>query len=150
MKQKTYFILFIGITSLLAVFCKKTENRFDENAFVKEVIVETATFNFLPTSTTNQIIVHDNYTLSYNEKYEQAEWVAYHLTKNQLCCKSNGKWNMIGFLVPHKESDLPLYKFVVPVDKIEQLTKIDFFLKLDDAIENQLEKKSDYKDWSFN
>ncbi len=57
---------------------------------------------------------------------------------------------MIGFLVPHKDSDLPLYKFVVAVDKIEQLTKIDFLPKLDDASENKLEKSSDYKDWSFN
>lgn len=222
--------------------------------------------NFLPTSTTNQIVIHDNYILSYNEKFEQAEWVAYHLMKNQLqsknykrpffiedpkvkthsadwrnyknsgydkghLCpagdmkfsekafddtfytsnispqlhdfndgvwnrleqkvrywtskyndlyvitggvlqnglktigkenvaipnyfykvlvyKSGGKTNMIGFLVPHKESNLPLYKFVVPVDKIEQLTKIDFFPKLDDDIENNLEKSSDYKLWSF-
>jgi endonuclease G len=223
--------------------------------------------NFLPTSTTNQIIIHDNYTLSYNEKYEQAEWVAYHLMKNQLkgsnfqrpffiedpkvktqsadwrnykksgydkghLCpaadmkfsknafndtfytsnispqlhsfndgvwnrleqkvrywtskyndlyvitggvlqnglktigkenvaipnyfykvlvyKSGSKINMIGFLVPHRESNLPLYKFVVPVDKIEGLTKIDFFPKLENALEKKLEKNSDYKDWSFN
>lgn len=38
-------------------------------------------FNFLPTSTTHQVIVHDHYTLSYNEQYEQAEWVAYVLKK---------------------------------------------------------------------
>ena len=31
-----------------------------------------------------QIIKHQNYTLSYNEKYEQANWVAYVLTKNNL------------------------------------------------------------------
>ena len=35
--------------------------------------------NYLPTSTTHQIIKHTYYTLSYNEKYEQAEWVAYFL-----------------------------------------------------------------------
>lgn len=38
-------------------------------------------FDYLPSSTTNQIIEHDFYTLSYNEKYEQAEWVAYELKK---------------------------------------------------------------------
>ncbi len=57
---------------------------------------------------------------------------------------------MIGFLVPHKESELPLYKFVVPVDKIQEITVIDFFPKLDDKIENRLEKSSDYKNWSCN
>ena len=43
-----------------------------------------AEFNFLPTSTTGQIVHHNFYTLSYNEKYEQAEWVAYELSSNQL------------------------------------------------------------------
>ncbi|KGO95287.1 endonuclease [Flavobacterium enshiense DK69] len=56
---------------------------------------------------------------------------------------------MIGFLMPHKESDLPLYKFVVSVDVIEKTTGIDFFPKLSDVKESQLEKESDYKNWSF-
>ncbi|MBW1657206.1 DNA/RNA non-specific endonuclease [Flavobacterium quisquiliarum] len=34
---------------------------------------------YLPTSTTKQIVKHQYYTLSYNEKFEQAEWVAYEL-----------------------------------------------------------------------
>lgn len=46
-------------------------------------IVETDV-NFLPTSTTNQIVHHKYYSLSYNEEYEQADWVAYALNKNQL------------------------------------------------------------------
>jgi endonuclease G len=41
-------------------------------------------FDFLPTSTTNQIVKHNYYSLSYNEKYEQAEWVAYELKKNYV------------------------------------------------------------------
>lgn len=41
-------------------------------------------FDFLPTSTTNQIVKHTYYTLSYNEKYEQAEWVAYELKKEYV------------------------------------------------------------------
>ena len=41
-------------------------------------------FDFLPTSTTNQIVKHDYYSLSYNEKYEQAEWVAYELKKSYV------------------------------------------------------------------
>lgn len=39
---------------------------------------------FLPTSTTGQIVHHEGYSLSYNEPYEQAEWVAYELKKSQL------------------------------------------------------------------
>ena len=223
-------------------------------------------FDFLPTSTTNVIVVHDNYTLSYNEKMEQAEWVAYELKKNSssnqnfkrpffiqdnkvksnsadwrnyknsgydkghLCAaadmkfskdafddtfltsnispqthsfnegvwnrleqkvrywsvkydgiyvitggvlsgnlktigkenvavpnyfykvlldNSRGEYKMIGFLVPAVDSDKPLYDFVVPVDEIEKLTGIDFYPKLEDSIENKLEKSSDYKGWSF-
>ncbi|MEE9349336.1 MAG: DNA/RNA non-specific endonuclease [Flavobacteriaceae bacterium] len=41
-------------------------------------------FNFLPSSTTNQIIKHKYYTLSYNEKHEQAEWTAYALTPQHI------------------------------------------------------------------
>ncbi|MCX6233488.1 MAG: DNA/RNA non-specific endonuclease [Bacteroidetes bacterium] len=38
----------------------------------------------LPTSTTNQIIKHTHFTLSYSEMDEQAEWVAYKLTKDMV------------------------------------------------------------------
>ena len=38
----------------------------------------------LPTSTTGAIIAHDHFTLSYHEKYEQAEWVAYSLELEHL------------------------------------------------------------------
>ncbi|WP_338407974.1 DNA/RNA non-specific endonuclease [uncultured Flavobacterium sp.] len=41
-------------------------------------------FDFFPTSTTNQIINHEYYTLSYNEKQEQAEWIAYELKKSYV------------------------------------------------------------------
>lgn len=223
-------------------------------------------FDFLPSSTTNQIIRHDYFTLSYNEKYEQAEWVAYELKKNyikssdfkrpyfiqdpkvktgsadwrnykksgydkgHLCPagdmefainayndtfftsnispqlhdfnggiwnrleqkvrywavkydglyvitggvlqptlrtigqekvsvpdsfykilldSSNGSYKMIAFLIPNKKSSQPIYDFVVSVDSIEKITGIDFFPKLNDKTENELEKNSDYKAWSF-
>ncbi|MCG8210687.1 DNA/RNA non-specific endonuclease, partial [Tenacibaculum finnmarkense] len=41
-------------------------------------------FNYLPTSTTGVIVKHDGFQLSYNEKHEQAEWVAYSLSKNDI------------------------------------------------------------------
>jgi len=61
-----------------------------------------------------------------------------------------GTTKMIAFLIPHKDSNQPLYKFVVSVDDIEKLTGIDFFPELEDAIENKLEASSSYKNWSFN
>ncbi|WNH08114.1 DNA/RNA non-specific endonuclease [Thalassobellus suaedae] len=66
-----------------------------------------------------------------------------------LIDNNTGKTKMIAFLLPHKDSNKPLYEFVVSVDTIEKLTGIDFFSELDDAIENELEASSRYKDWSF-
>lgn len=222
---------------------------------------------FLPTSTTGQIVHHDNYSLSYSEPHEQAEWVAYelkasHLSTTQhkrpyfeidkavktgaahwrnyknsgydrghLCPAgdrryskdahdetfltsnispqehkfNSGVWNRLeqktrywakkyngvyvitggiledglktigeeqvsvpnhfykvlidynngqpkalAFLMPHKDSSKPLYEFVVSIDTIENVTGIDFFSQLDDAVEHKLESTSAYKNWSFN
>ena len=41
-------------------------------------------YNYLPSSTTNQIIHHNFYSLSYNETFEQADWVAYELNKEHI------------------------------------------------------------------
>lgn len=264
------------LISILLFSCKQNlENASVNNKIEKDSEVissfsksETGSrFNFLPTATSNEIVVHDNYTLSYLENYEQAEWVAYELKKGRystgdfqrpyfiedpkvksgsadwknyrksgydkghlcpagdmkfskaafndtfftsnispqdhdfncgiwsrleqkvrywankynglyvvtggvltknletigsedvavpeyfykvLVSKSNGNYKMIGFLLPNKDSNKSLYEFVVPVDEIERKTGIDFFPKLDDVIENKLEKSSSYKEWSFN
>jgi endonuclease G len=242
----------------------------DSNAFLdsdKNLYNQNNTSVYLPISTTNQIVKHQYYTLSYNEKYEQAEWVAYELSipkgkrnhfkrpffiedpkvttssadwknyknsgydKGHLCPAgdmtfdkrayddtfftsnispqlhdfndgvwnrleekvrywavkynsvyvvtggvltgslatigkekvavpnyfykiilndSNGNYKMIAFLVPNSKSEKPLYSFVVSVDSIEKMTGIDFFPKLENTIENKLEKTNDYKEWSFN
>ena len=46
--------------------------------------VKISGFNYLPTSTTGVIVNHDGYHLSYSEKHEQAEWVAYSLDKKDI------------------------------------------------------------------
>lgn len=40
--------------------------------------------SFLPSSTTGAIVKHNSFTLSYSEENEQAEWVAYELSKKNL------------------------------------------------------------------
>lgn len=254
-----------------SVFCLGITIVFVSEAFPiiqinKNQSPQNTAFDFLPASTTNQIIRHDYFTLSYNEKYEQAEWVAYELKKSyikssdfkrpyfiqdpkvktgsadwrnykksgydkgHLCPagdmefeidayndtfftsnispqlhdfnggiwnrleqkvrywavkydgiyvitggvlqssirtigqekvsvpdsfykilldNSNGSYKMIAFLIPNKKSSQPIYDFVVSVDSIEKITGIDFFPKLNDKIENELERNSDYKAWSF-
>jgi endonuclease G len=39
---------------------------------------------YLPTSTTGAVVRHQHFTLSYSEAHEQAEWVAYRLTREEL------------------------------------------------------------------
>ncbi|MCB0382174.1 MAG: DNA/RNA non-specific endonuclease [Psychroserpens sp.] len=246
----------------LVLKSEETSKIIEEGASVKANTNE----YFLPSSTTGQVVHHDNYSLSYSETHEQAEWVAYELKKTHLSntnfkrpyfeideavktgaahwrnyknsgydrghlCPAgdrrfskeahdetfltsnispqehqfnSGIWNtleqkvrywaskydgvfvvtggvlkgkmktigeeavsvpnqfykvlidtntgtpkMIAFLIPHEDSNEPLYKFVVSVDEIEALTGIDFFAELEDRIENKLEASSSYKDWSF-
>lgn len=240
----------------------RNENRIKGNQTAENIV-----FDYLPAATSNQIIKHDYYTLSYYEDAEQAEWLAYELKKkyiinndfkrpyfiedpevksesadwrnykrsgydkghlcpagdmefsksayddtfytsnispqnhdfnggiwNRLEQKvrywaqrydgvyvvtggvlkntsksigkekvvvpdffykiilddSDGKYKMIGFLVPNEKSNKPLYDFVVSVDSIEKMTGIDFFPKLEDSVENNLEKNSSIKPWVFN
>ena len=66
-----------------------------------------------------------------------------------LFCNFQGKNKMVAFLIPSVKSKEPLYKFVVSVDSIEKMTGIDFFPQLNDVVENELERKSDYKAWAF-
>ena len=50
----------------------------------KEPISNEFPKELLPSSTTGEIVNHKYFTLSYNEPYEQAEWVAYTLDKSHL------------------------------------------------------------------
>ena len=45
---------------------------------------EAVGLNYLPTATYNDIVQHKFYTLSYAEKYEQSEWVAYQLKSKTI------------------------------------------------------------------
>lgn len=251
------------IILLLSVFLFSSYVDFESK---KTSIQEVNPFAYLPTSTTKQVIKHNYFALSYNEKYEQAEWVSYFLRsenegighfkrprfindpkitsesadsdnykksgydRGHLCaaadmrfsksafdetfftsnispqkhnfndgiwkqleeksrywatkyngiyvvtggilqnglptigservaipnyfykilfCNYQGKNKMVAFLMPSVKSKEPIYKFVVSVDAIEKMTGIDFFPQLNDAIENDLERKCDYKAWAF-
>ncbi|WP_136668559.1 DNA/RNA non-specific endonuclease [Flavobacterium sp. H122] len=264
--KKVRKYLFVFCILFCFSYCKKEAN--NRNVSVTDNFVSSTVSSkyYLPSSTTSVIVRHKFYTLSYSEKHEQAEWVAYELKKSDvvytnfrrpffisdpavktgsagwknyirsgydrghlcpaadrkfskeafnetfytsnispqkndfnggvwsrleqktrywakkydglyvvtgavltgdlksigkegvsvpeyfykiLLDNNNGNYKAVGFLVPHKESNMPLYKFVVPIDKIEKLTGINFFPKLPDAVENRIEVKADYKDWSF-
>ena len=63
--------------------------------------------------------------------------------------EKTGQSDMIAFLLANKKSEAPLSSFVVSVDQIEKLTKLDFFPQLPDNIENKLESKRGIQNWSF-
>jgi len=220
----------------------------------------------LPGSSTGEIVAHDHFMLSYNETYEQAEWVAYlllkrHLTyddrkrpyfvedpkvrtksadwrnykgsgfdRGHLCPAGDrrfseyaynetfytsnispqdrdfnaGVWNrlerkirqwakkytsvfvvtggvlkdglqeigeervdvpdyyykivakgskenieVVAFLIPNRESSMPLQQFVVEVDTIEKMTGLDFFKNLQKQKQLDIEGSVALEDWDF-
>ena len=262
MIRTLYILLVISVFSCKE-FDANNESSLENIQVLESKNVISNDFDFLPTSTTNDVYKRNTYVFSYSETHEQSEWVAYYLDsgdvkstnydrpffeqdplvktesadwrnykksgydKGHLCPAgdrketldeynetfftsnispqehefNSGVWNrleekvrywalkndglyivtggvltdnlktigkekvsvpnyfykvllskdgskMISFLVPHQDSDKPLYEFVVSVDEIEKMTGIDFYPNLQDAIENQLESKSDYKGWS--
>ena len=261
MKKRESFRKIILLLLVAFLFCS-----FIEFTNESTTLKEPNPFAYLPSSNTKQVIKHSYYALSYNEKFEQAEWVSYFLRsqnegighfkrprfindpkvttvsaasdnykksgydRGHLCaaadmrfsksafdetfftsnispqkhnfndgiwkqleeksrywatkyngiyvvtggilqiglptigpekvaipnyfykilfCNFKGKNKMVAFLMPSVKSKEPLYKFVVSVDSIEKMTGIDFFPQLNDNVENDLERKSDYKAWAF-
>ncbi len=55
----------------------------------------------------------------------------------------------IAFLMKNEGSDKPLSSFVVSIDKIEEMTGIDFFPNLPDDLEKKLEASTSIKGWEF-
>ncbi|KQB38469.1 DNA/RNA non-specific endonuclease [Flavobacterium aquidurense] len=99
--MKSYIVL--GLIGFLFLSCKKEikdKNEVMQNqetSFISNSNSRDSLYNFtyLPTSTTKQIVKHKYYTLSYNEKFEQAEWVAYELKKEYL---KNGNYKRPYFI----------------------------------------------------
>lgn len=84
MKRTKFLKVAIPVFILLGVYFYEQQNTSDNKQFSEVAQPDTVAFNYLPIPTTKQIVKHQFYTLSYHEKHEQAEWVAYHLEENQL------------------------------------------------------------------
>lgn len=77
--------IYTGIALLFALAFYLYENYdWGEQLVTENAVVLDKDISFLPTSTTGQIANHPHYSLSYSEKHEQAEWVAYELTADQV------------------------------------------------------------------
>jgi endonuclease G len=82
-KKNFWSVFSLGVIIVLLFGLFSASVLSTDNAKLKEESQSQA-FDYLPTSTTNQIVRHNYFTLSYNEKYEQAEWVAYELKRNYV------------------------------------------------------------------
>lgn len=69
-----FLLIVLIITLIVIVIIRITQ---------KETIKEQV-FDYLPHSSNNEIVVHTGYTLSYIDKYEEPEWVAYKLSQQML------------------------------------------------------------------
>lgn len=54
----------------------------------------------------------------------------------------------IGFVFPNYPTKDPVESFVATVDEVETITGLDFFVSLPDSIENAIEAKANYRDWT--
>lgn len=88
------FIVLYGLNKVNFDFIKLDKSQNNEIASSEitssdEAVLQTTDKTYyLPTSTTNQLVQHSTYYLSYSEKHEQAEWVAYELKPEHI---SGGK-----------------------------------------------------------
>lgn len=90
MKRKyLYPILIVAVTTILYFIDAKVTEDNKPYPEVTETIITSIEFDdtLLPASTTGVVVKHSYYTLSYVEKHEQAEWVAYELTEAHLKSK---------------------------------------------------------------
>ncbi len=63
--------------------------------------------------------------------------------------KKGDDYKVLAFLIPHEESTNPLSDFLIPVDRLETATGLDFFYGLDDDLEEKIELGVKLSDWKF-
>lgn len=85
LKTKNIGTLIIAIVVVLIAFYQKRHHNFDTKEVIKkDAVNDLLPYNYLPTSTTKQVVNHHYYSLSYNEQMEQPEWVAYILKPSHI------------------------------------------------------------------
>lgn len=86
MSKKTLYSLLSAVL-LIAVYSYNLylEKDQEQQTITEGTVVKNDTnVHFLPESTTQQVVHHQGYSLSYSEPHEQAEWVAYELKASDL------------------------------------------------------------------
>ncbi len=63
--------------------------------------------------------------------------------------KKEGRFKVLAFLFPHKESQAPLKDFLISIDQLEQTTGLDFFEKVEKQRQDKLESVINTKGWKI-
>jgi len=84
MRNTKKIISAIILVAVLSFYLFQDRNTNPAPVISNDIPTDNTNFHYLPSSTTNQIVKHQFYTLSYSEKHEQAEWVAYSLDKKDI------------------------------------------------------------------
>jgi len=85
--RRTNQTIYVSLLILCIVGFWVFENFYTPDLYsvpANEILTSKVPDKILPASTSGEIVIHSNYTLSYNERYEQAEWVAYVLNRSHL------------------------------------------------------------------
>lgn len=64
-----------------------------------------------------------------------------------LLIKSDNQWESIAFIIENRKIVVPLDEFRCTVDSLEQVSGLDFFSSLDDAIESRVESQYHANIW---
>lgn len=78
-------------------------------------------------------------------KLKNKIWIPDAFYKVILCL--NKKPKTIGFICPNTGDSHSLKDYAVSVDKVEEITGIDFFFNLSDSVEEIIESQFDYRSW---
>lgn len=65
----------------------------------------------------------------------------------KVVLSTKGRPKAIGFIMNNARGNNPLERYVVTVDKVEAITGLDFFSKLPDMVEKQIEAKASLGEW---
>ena len=63
--------------------------------------------------------------------------------------ENTGEREVLCFLIPNKPSEASLKDFLIPVDRLEELTGLDYFEALPDGKEESLEREIKVEAWKF-
>ncbi|SNR14648.1 DNA/RNA non-specific endonuclease [Tenacibaculum jejuense] len=83
-RKKDIFSVLLVIAVAIAYYYTEKREKHESTITEENDHVRDKSFDYLPSSTTGQIIHHSGYSFSYSEKHEQAEWVAYSLDKKDI------------------------------------------------------------------